>query len=104
MQSDLLKVEGNLSPAQTGFASEIGEAAQRAAALTRQLLLFSRKEKMQTRELDLKPIHQRHDQDVAAHLGVDIQLQFKFAMQPLFCAGRRGNDGSSAHEPLGQRP
>jgi len=84
MQSDLLKADGNLSPAQLGFASEIGEAAQRAAALTRQLLLFSRKEKMQTRELDLNQSINDMTKMLRRTLGENIKMQFKFAMQPLF--------------------
>jgi two-component system cell cycle sensor histidine kinase/response regulator CckA len=84
MQSDLLKAEGNLNPAQLGFASEIGEATQRAAALTRQLLLFSRKGKMEVRELDLNQSVNDMTKMLRRTLGVDIQLQFKFAMQPLF--------------------
>jgi two-component system cell cycle sensor histidine kinase/response regulator CckA len=84
MQSDLLKLDGTLSPKQAGFASEIGEAAQRAAALTRQLLLFSRKEKMQTRELDLNQSISDMTKMLRRTLGENIQLQFKFAMQPLF--------------------
>jgi PAS domain S-box-containing protein len=84
MQSDLLKLDGTLSPKQTGFASEIGEAAQRAAALTRQLLLFSRKEKMQTRELDLNQSISDMTKMLRRTLGEGIQMQFKFAMQTLF--------------------
>jgi PAS domain S-box-containing protein len=84
MQSDLLKMDGTLSPKQAGFASEIGEASQRAAALTRQLLLFSRKEKMQTRELDLNQSVNDMTKMLRRTLGGNIELQFKFAMQPLF--------------------
>jgi PAS domain S-box-containing protein len=84
MQSDLLKTEGNLSPAQTGYASEIGEAIERAAALTRQLLLFGRKEKMQARELDLNQSINDMTKMLRRTLGENIQLQFRFSMQPLF--------------------
>ncbi len=90
MQSDLLKTGGNLSPTQMGFASEIGEAAQRAAALTRQLLLFSRKEKIQMRELDLNQSVNDMTKMLRRTLGADIGLQFKFAMQPLFIQADAG--------------
>jgi CheY-like chemotaxis protein len=84
MQSDLLKSESALSPAQSGYASEIGEAVERAAALTRQLLLFGRKEKMQARELDLNQSINDMTKMLRRTLGGNIELQFKFSMQPLF--------------------
>jgi PAS domain S-box-containing protein len=84
MQSDLLKADGTLSPAQTGYASEISEAIERAAALTRQLLLFGRKEKMQACELDLNQSISDMTKMLRRTLGENIQLQFRFSMQPLF--------------------
>ncbi len=84
MQSDLLKAGGNLSPAQLDFAGEIGAATQRAAALTRQLLLFSRKEVLQPRDLDLNQSISNMTKMLWRILGEDIKMQFKFAMQPLF--------------------
>jgi PAS domain S-box-containing protein len=84
MQSDMLKTESTLSPAQSGYASEIGEAVERAAALTRQLLLFGRKEKMQARELDLNQSINDMTKMLRRTLGENIELQFKFSMQPLF--------------------
>jgi CheY-like chemotaxis protein len=84
MQSDLLKAGGNLSPAQLEFAEEIGTATQRAAALTRQLLLFSRKEVLQLRDLDLNQSINNMTKMLWRILGEDIQMQFKFAMQSLF--------------------
>ena len=84
MQSDLLKAGGNLSPAQLDFAGEIGAATLRAAALTRQLLLFSRKEILQPRDLDLNQSISNMTKMLWRILGEDIKMQFKFAMQPLF--------------------
>ena len=55
-QASLLTSEHDLSPAVRGSLSEITEAAERAAALTRQLLAFSRKQVMQLRRLDLNSI------------------------------------------------
>ena len=66
------------------FAGEIGAATQRAAALTRQLLLFSRKEILQLRDLDLNQSISNMTKMLRRILGEDIQMQFKFAMQPLF--------------------
>ncbi|MEI9961248.1 MAG: response regulator [Limisphaerales bacterium] len=84
MQSDLLKSEGDLSPAQLDFAEEINAAAQRASALTRQLLLFSRKEVLQPCDLDLNQSVNNMTKMLRRTLGEDIQLQFRFALQPLF--------------------
>ena len=84
MQSDLLKAGGNLTPAQLDFAGEIGAATLRAAALTRQLLLFSRKEVLQPRDLDLNQSISNMTKMLWRILGEDVKMQFKFAMQPLF--------------------
>jgi len=84
MQADLLKSGGNLSPAQLESAEDIGTATQRAAALTRQLLLFSRKEVLQLRDLDLNQSINNMTKMLRRTLGEDIELQFKFAMEPLF--------------------
>jgi len=83
MQSDLLVADGFLSPEQLDCAKGISEAAQRAAALTRQLLLFSRKEIMQPRDLDLSESVKSMTQMLRRTLGEHIQMQFKFALQPL---------------------
>ena len=84
IQSDLLKGSGNLSPAQNEFAEEISAAAQRAAALTRQLLLFSRKEALEPRDLDLNQSINGTTKMLRRILGEDIQVQFRFSMEPLF--------------------
>jgi PAS domain S-box-containing protein len=84
MQADLLKSEGSLSPAQSEFAGEINETVRRGAALTRQLLMFSRKETMQPCDLDLNQSINNVANMLRRILGEDIKLQFKFSMQPLF--------------------
>ena len=84
MQSDILRGSGDLSPAQLESIEGIRAASQRAAALTRQLLLFSRKETLQPRDLDLN----HSIKDIATMLrrilGEDIEIQFKFSSHPLF--------------------
>jgi two-component system cell cycle sensor histidine kinase/response regulator CckA len=84
MQTDLLKAEGTLLPAQLDYAGEISAAAQRAAALTRQLLLFSRRQALQPRDLELTQSINDITKMLRRILGEEIQLQFKFAMQSLF--------------------
>ena len=84
LQADLLKADGNPSPAQLDFADEIGPAAQRAATLTRQLLLFSRKEMLQLRDLDLNESINNMTKMLRRTLGEQVQMEFKFAMQSIF--------------------
>jgi len=84
LQTGLLKAEQELSLQQLDLAGEIEKAAERAAILTRQLLLFSRRQTMQPRDLDLNQAINDMAKMLRRTLGEDIQLQFKFAMQSLF--------------------
>jgi nitrogen-specific signal transduction histidine kinase/FixJ family two-component response regulator len=84
MNADLLRMDDNITPAQLEHAIEIGEVAQHAAALTRQLLLFSRKETLQLRDLDLTQSINEMTKMLRRTLGEEIQLQYKFAVQSLF--------------------
>ena len=84
MQCDLLKTSGHASPAQLECAVEIYAATQRGATLTRQLLLFSRKETLRLRDLDLNQSIDGMTKMLRRLLGEDIQMQFKYAEQPLF--------------------
>jgi PAS domain S-box-containing protein len=84
IQSDLLKSDNTLSAEQLEFVRTIGRASQSAANLTRQLLLFSRKQAMQLRELDLNETIGNMTKILTRSLGENIEIQFKFAMQALF--------------------
>ena len=84
MQADLLKTEAGITPAQLVTAVEIGRAVQRASVLTRQLLLFSRKQMLQLRDLDLNESINEMTKMLRRTLRDDIKLQFKFAMQDIF--------------------
>ncbi len=84
MQSDLMKSEGDLSRTQLDFASEIGNAAQRAAKLTRQLLLFSRKQAMQMQEFELNQAINGMTKLLQRVLGEHVQTHFKFSLESLF--------------------
>ena len=83
LQASLLKAEEGLSSQQLESASEIEKATERAANLTRQLLLFSRKQTMQPRDLDLNQSINDMTKMLRRTLGEAIQMQFKFAMEPL---------------------
>jgi len=84
LQAGLMKAQEDLSPEQLESASEIEKAAERAANLTRQLLMFSRRQTMQARDLDLNQSINEMTKMLRRTLGEDIRLQFKFAIQPLF--------------------
>ena len=64
-----------------GDVEEIKRAANRAAALTRQLLAFSRKQVMQTRRLNLNDVIQNIQTLLAKLVGDDIELSI--AADPL---------------------
>jgi len=83
LQASLMKAEQGLSPQQLESASEIEKATERAANLTRQLLLFSRRQTMQLRDLDLNQSINDMTKMLRRTIGEAIQVQFKFAMEPL---------------------
>ena len=84
LQAGLLKDDRSLSPAQLDFATGIEEAAQRAADLTRQLLLFSRKQALQPRNLSLNDVVNDTARMLQRILGEQIQMQLNLSPQPLF--------------------
>jgi len=84
MQSGLLKSSGGLSDDQTEYVDEISVTVQRAAALTRQLLLFSRREVFQPRDLDLSESVTNTTKMLRRILGENIQIQLMLAPQPMF--------------------
>jgi PAS domain S-box-containing protein len=84
LHASLLKAKPDSSPELLESAGEIEKATERAANLTRQLLLFSRRQTMQPRDLDLNQSINDMTKMLRRTLGEDIQVQFKFAMQPLF--------------------
>jgi nitrogen-specific signal transduction histidine kinase/CheY-like chemotaxis protein len=83
MQAGLLKSDGNLSAAQSELAGEIDVAVQRATALTRQLLMFSRKEVLQPRNLDLNHTVNEMTKMLTRTLGENIAVKLKLAAQPM---------------------
>ena len=84
LQIGLLKAKSDLSSGQRIYAGEIEQAIQRGANLTRQLLLFSRKQTMQPQNLNLKDVVDNMTKMLQRTLGEQIQVQFKFAPEPLF--------------------
>ncbi|HXY70565.1 MAG TPA: ATP-binding protein, partial [Gemmatimonadales bacterium] len=74
--SDLLLEELGAASPQREDVEEIRAAAQRAAALTRQLLAFSRKQMLQTRVLDLNAEVETLEKMLQRLIGEDVKLVF----------------------------
>ena len=83
MQASLMTVEDGISDRLRTVAGEIEKAAQRAANLTRQLLLFSRQQTMQPHDLDLNDIVTNITKMLQRILGENIPMQFKLSPVPL---------------------
>jgi two-component system, cell cycle sensor histidine kinase and response regulator CckA len=81
MQLDLFTDDGRLTPEQVDCIKELGVSTERASALTRQLLLFSRKEILQLRDLDLNQSVNGMTNMLRRVLGADIEVQFRFSLQ-----------------------
>lgn len=63
-------------------AHQIVQAAERAAGLTRQLLTFSRRQVMQSRQLDLNDVVNNMTKMLGRILGEDIALQMSYWPEP----------------------
>ena len=83
IQTDLLVSRCGLSGNDLGYADEINSSVQRAAALTRQLLLFSRHEVFQPRDLELSESITNTAKMLKRILGENVQMQLKLAAQPM---------------------
>lgn len=83
MQSDLIKGSAGITTDQRGFADEISLTVQRASALTRQLLLFSRREVFQPRDLDLSDSILNTAKMLKRTLGENVQVQLKLASEQM---------------------
>jgi PAS domain S-box-containing protein len=83
MQIGLLNSDGDLSTTQLEYANGIGDAAKRAAALTQQLLLFSRKEILRLSDLDLNQSINNVSKMLRRTISENNEIQFKLALQPL---------------------
>ncbi len=81
--SSLLKLEQDLLPHVIESASEIQRSAERAANLTRQLLMFSRRQTMQPRDLDLNEVIANITKMLHRILGEDVHLQITYSPQTL---------------------
>ena len=84
LQAGMLKADRALTPLQSEMAGEIEKAALRAADLTRQLLLFSRRQTLQPRNVDLNELVRNITKMLQRILGEHIRIQISFAPGDLF--------------------
>ncbi|MFM2294897.1 MAG: hypothetical protein RLZZ350_1310 [Verrucomicrobiota bacterium] len=84
LQIGLLESAGQLQVVQTDYAKEIFKATQRAANLTRQLLLFSRKQTLQLQDHNLNEVVTNVTNMLQRIVGEDVKLEFHFSPEPLF--------------------
>jgi signal transduction histidine kinase/ActR/RegA family two-component response regulator len=75
--SGLLMSRPNLSPAMTTSIQAVSFAAERAASLTRQLLMFSRKQVMQPKPTDLKEVVNNLSKMLQRLIGETITLEWQ---------------------------
>jgi two-component system cell cycle sensor histidine kinase/response regulator CckA len=78
MQTNILSAGGSLNPDQKESTESISKAALHAANLTRQLLLFGRRQVMQVRNVNLNDSVGEIGKLLGRILGEDIHLQAKF--------------------------
>jgi PAS domain S-box-containing protein len=90
MQADLLKDGGGLSADQREAADDISAAVGRAAALTRQLLLFSSREVFQPKDMDLSESIADMLKMLRRIVGEHIEMELKLAAHPMRVHADRG--------------
>jgi PAS domain S-box-containing protein len=83
MQLDLLAMSDQLTGEERDGMREIRADTERAANLTRQLLLFSRKQLMQARDLDLNDVVAGLAKMLQRIIGEDVRLQLNPHPKPL---------------------
>jgi PAS domain S-box-containing protein len=76
--------EETLTPDTKESAGEIINSAERAARLTRQLLLFSRRQVVQRTHFDVNEAVRAMGRMLTRILGEDVHLEFELAERPLF--------------------
>jgi CheY-like chemotaxis protein len=77
--ADCLLAQSPREPTTARALKQISDAARRAAALTRQLLMFSRKQVIQLKVLDLNAVLQNLANMLPRLLGEDVALEFNYA-------------------------
>ncbi|HTI73092.1 MAG TPA: PAS domain S-box protein [Candidatus Limnocylindria bacterium] len=78
----IIEWDGKFTAEQLEGISEIKLAVDRAASLTRQLLAFSRRQTMETRNLNLNELVENMSKLIRRILGEDVQMQVHFMSHP----------------------
>jgi len=90
MQAELAELVESLPGAARDCLREIRAYTERAAALTRQLLLFSRRQVIQPRELDLNEVVSSLAKMLQRIIGEDVRLQLHLHAAPLMTRADEG--------------
>ncbi len=83
MQIDMIKMDGGISTDVVAKLDSLRASADRAADLTRQLLLFGRRQVMQPREVDLNGVVTHMVAMLQRIIGADVRLQVRMHQAPL---------------------
>jgi two-component system cell cycle sensor histidine kinase/response regulator CckA len=83
MQVDLLKHGDPLTPQQSESILDVEKVSRRAADLTRQLLMFSRRQAALKQNLDLNNVITNITKMLQRILGEDVTILIRYAPQPL---------------------
>lgn len=90
MQFNLMQREPDAPPRTLAACRDLEQLAMRATSLTRQLLLFSRRQNMEPRMLDLNAVLDGVCKMLRRLLGEDIAFELKEATQPLWIEADAG--------------
>jgi PAS domain S-box-containing protein len=90
MQLGLLEMMPDLPPRVAGAVKELETAGQRASALTRQLLLFSRRQAMRPQTLDLNQVLVGLVKMLRRLIGEHLDFVFEPSSEPLWIEGDPG--------------
>lgn len=87
---NLLECCDHLTPVERESLADIRDGAERATALTRQLLAFSRRQTMQPADLDLNAVVAHMARMLKRIVGEDIQMSLNYAPLPVFVRADAG--------------
>ncbi|HVU35190.1 MAG TPA: PAS domain S-box protein [Opitutaceae bacterium] len=90
MDFSLIQAEPDLTPAVAGWVKQLETLANRAAALTRQLLIFGRRQELEIQTLDLNGALENVCGLMRRLIGENITVDFRPAGRPLWVSADRG--------------
>jgi two-component system, cell cycle sensor histidine kinase and response regulator CckA len=90
LKSECLRVDGGIDQTRFRYADQIHSTAKKAAALTQQLLAFSRKQIIQPRVLDLNEVIATLANMLRRLIGDDVELVMRFAPRDVLVKADQG--------------